>query len=384
MNYCFIAGNYPTKERQVHVFLENIVVRLVEQEEKCVVIAPQSYVAYFLKQDIKRDIVSERVTASGKKYMVYSPLYLLLPKFKIGQFSSLDIQRWIFYKTLKRTYRKFDLKSDIIYSHFIRIGMSGVMLASDLNLPSFIANGEADTYAEIKLNSKKIIKRTLENVTGIISVSSKNKQEIMVLSDNDPKIASKTSVIVNAVDSHRFYPKDKREIRKKMGWPLDAFIIAFTGSFIERKGVLRLANAIEEYEDVYSLFMGVGPEKPTCKNILHCGRVNNAEMNDYLNAADVFVLPTQAEGCSNAIVEAIACGLPVISSDLSFNYDILDDTCAILIDPNDERAIVDAIGKLKNDIELRKKLEAGAKAKAKNLSLDVRIDRIQNFIKSKL
>ena len=130
--------------------------------------------------------------------------------------------------------------------------------------------------------------------------------------------------------------------------------------------------------------MGVGDERPNCKNILHCGRVNNAELCDYLNAADVFVLPTQAEGCSNAIVEAVASGLPVISSDLPFNYDILDETCSILIDPNDEDAIASAIRKIKDDKQLRKRLEEGTKLKAESLSLEVRVDKIQRFINSRL
>lgn len=384
MNYCFVSGNYPTENRQVHVFLENLVVELVERGELCTVIAPQSYVAYYLKKGIKRDIVSERTTKTGKKYMVYSPLYLLVPKLKLGRLSLVDLQRWIFYRALKKIYKKYKIKADIVYSHFVRIGMSGVMLAKDIGVPSFIANGEADTYAEIRLNSEKMIIKTLKNVTGIISVSSKNKQEIMKLSKNDANVLNKVTVISNAVDTNRFYSKDKKEIRKKMGWPIDAFIVAFTGSFIERKGVMRLSHALDRFDDVYSIFMGVGDERPNCKNILHCGRVNNAELCDYLNAADVFVLPTQAEGCSNAIVEAVASGLPVISSDLPFNYDILDETCSILIDPNDEDAIASAIRKLKDDRKLREKLEEGAKLKAESLSLKVRVDKIQGFISSRM
>ena len=384
MRYCFVAGNYPTETRQVHVFLENIVTKLVDKGEECTVIAPQSYVAYFLKKGIRRDIVSERITPGGSKYTVYSPLYIVLPKIKIGELSTLDLQRWIIYKALKRIYQKNDINADLIYSHFVRIGMSGVRLAKELGIPSFIANGEADTYAEIKMNSKSLLKQTLKDATGIISVSTKNKNEIAKLSGNDSKVLEKTSVIVNAADNDRFYQKDKIEIRKKMGWPLDAFVIAFTGSFIERKGVKKLSNVLDRFDDVYSIFMGVGDEKPTCKNILHCGRVKNAEMNDFLNAADVFVLPTQAEGCSNAIVEAILCGLPVISSDREFNYDILDESCSILIDPNSEEDIYKAIKELKENDAYREKLRNGAIERSKMLSLNYRVERIQSFIEERM
>lgn len=384
MEYCFVAGNYPTKDRQVHVFLENVVVRLVDRGEKCNVIAPQSSYTYLFKRKNRRVLADKRTTKNGNTYMVYSPLYFVFPKIKIGKFSMHNWSRERFYQAVERTYRKYNFHADVVYSHFIQAGIAGVRLAHKYGLPSFIANGEADTIDSLKLNSPKAVNSTLKNVSGIISVSTKNKNEIKELSGNDKSVMEKVCIIVNAVDNKRFYKKNRTELRAKLQWPEDAFIVAFTGSFIERKGVLRLAHAIDRFDDVYAVFMGVGPEKPECKNILYCGRVNNAVLGDYLNAADIFVLPTQAEGCSNAIVEAVACGLPVVSSDMEFNYDVLDDTCAILIDPNDEDAIAGAIAKLKSDEHYRAQLQKGAEEKAGQLSLDVRVDKIQRFIEERI
>ena len=237
MEYCFVAGNYPTKERQVHVFLENIVVRFVDNGEKCHVIAPQSLYAYFVKRNIRRPIIDTRYTSAGNKYTVYSPLYFIFPNLKIGKYSLYNWSRAMFYRALERTYRKNNLQADVIYSHFIQAGIAGVKLATKLKLPSFIANGEADTIDSLKLNLASNVARTLQNVTGIISVSTKNKNEIGILCSHNKNVMAKVEIIANAVDTNRFYPKNKKEIRKKMGWPLDAFIVAFTGSFIERKAL---------------------------------------------------------------------------------------------------------------------------------------------------
>lgn len=384
MNYCFVSGNYPTKDRQVHVFLENVVVRLVNRGEHCIVISPQSLYAYYFKRNIRRKLVDVRTTNEGKKYTVYSPLYFVFPKIKIGGFSMHNWSRKRFYKAVERTYTKTGFSADVIYSHFIQAGIAGVKLAKKYGIPSFIANGEADTIDSLKLNAPKDVEHTLEDVTGIISVSTKNKNEIQTLCNNKNEIMDKVTIIVNAADNKRFYKENRTEVRKKFGWPDDAFIIAFTGSFIERKGVFRLCKALDRFDDVYSVFMGVGEEKPYCKNILHCGRVKNDEMVDYLNAADVFVLPTQAEGCSNAIVEAICCGLPVISSDMEFNYDVLDESCSLLIDPNSVDEIEIAIRKMKENLEYRKRLEQGAMERAKQLSLEKRVDRIQTYIMERM
>lgn len=384
MEYCIIASNYPAGNRHVHVFLENLVVKFIDAGIKCNVIAPQSSKNYYLNKTVRRELVAERKTPNGNTYMVYSPLYTVYPTIKIGKLHLADKTKDSYYKAVKRIYKEKQMKANVIYSHFIQAGIAAVRLARELGLPSYIANGEADTIDSLKYNSSKIINDTLKHVTGIISVSTKNKDEISTLCKGDKEIMKKVVIIPNATDQMRFYSKDRNACRKNLGWDENKFIVIFTGSFIERKGIGKLSSVIDRFKDVYVVFIGTGEMKPTCKNIIHCGRVPNAQMCDYLNAADVFVLPTLAEGCCNAIVEAVSCGIPVISSDRSFNYDILDNSNSILIDPLNEDEIFKAINKLKMDFDLREQLSKGCLNKAKELSLDVRVNKILDFINSSM
>ena len=141
-----------------------------------------------------------------------------------------------------------------------------------------------------------------------------------------------------------------------------------------------LDRAVDALGDIYAEFIGVGPLEPKCGNIIFKGCVKNEDMVKYLNAADVFVLPTLAEGCCNAIVEAVVCGLPVISSNRSFNCDVLDDSCALLINPENQDEITDALRTLRDNPEKREELAAGSIERAKELSLDCRVDKILAFI----
>lgn len=86
-------------------------------------------------------------------------------------------------------------------------------------------------------------------------------------------------------------------------------------------------------------------EKPDCEGILFMDGLPHHEIVYYLNCADVFVLPSLAEGCPNSVIEAMACGLPIISSNLPFNFDILSKEVAILINPRDVDEIANAIKK---------------------------------------
>ena len=113
--------------------------------------------------------------------------------------------------------------------------------------------------------------------------------------------------------------------------------------------MLRLSKALNNLNDpsIKAMFIGAGPQVPDYKQIIHQGIVDHSVLPDYLNCADVFVLPTINEGCSNSIIEAMACGLPIISSDMSFNHDILDDKNSLLIDPRNIGEIAKAIRMIK-------------------------------------
>ena len=154
------------------------------------------------------------------------------------------------------------------------------------------------------------------------------------------------------------------------------------------KGPLRLAEAIDRLQNkgypVCSIFIGEGAQDPDCGNILFKGVLPHERMREYLNAADVFVLPTLAEGCCNAIIEAMACGLPVISSDLPFNKDLLDPTCAIEIDPTNIDMIESAIMTLYDDPALRAELAEGALRKAQGMKIENRTVRILEFMERTL
>ena len=120
------------------------------------------------------------------------------------------------------------------------------------------------------------------------------------------------------------------------------------------------------------------------ENVHICGEKIQSELITYLNASDMFVLPTLAEGSCNAIVEAMGCGLPIISSDREFNMNILDDSCAILVDPTDIGQIREAIRTLAVDPVLRKQKATAALEKAQRLDIMKRARRILDFMENSI
>ena len=184
----------------------------------------------------------------------------------------------------------------------------------------------------------------------------------------------------NGYRKERFYPRDKKESREKFGFEEDDFIVGFVGSFDDRKGVLRLEKAVENTRNVNFACAGKGKLVPTSSKCLFAKPINNEELPYFYSAVDVFVLPTLNEGCCNAIIEALACGTPVISSDKPFNNEILDETCSIKINPESVEEIQQAIEKLHEDKKLRDSLAKGSIEKAKTLTLEKRAENIIKFI----
>lgn len=373
MKILIIAPDYPDDKRAVFAFVEQLVDELARLGNDVQVVAPYS---------ISRN---KRVPKSVSCYRVgegcitvYRPIYLSISNLKLFGRSITDIIKSY---AFKRGLGMVKEDVDVVYGHFWDSAYQGYSYAKKHKLPLFVASGESEI--EFRCSSEQR-KEFCEYVKGVICVSSKNRDESIEfgLTTKD-----KCVVIPNAINASLFKLLNKTECRSKLGFPEDAFIVSFVGWFRERKGANRVSSAISlinNGEIVYSVFIGEGTEEPICNNILYKGRVAHDDIPIYLNAADIFVLPTLHEGCCNAIIEAMACGLPIISSDLPFNYDVLNNSNSIMVNPLDVEEISQSIIKLRDDKKLRAMMSSNALTVASKLSIDQRARQVLEFIISRV
>ena len=197
--------------------------------------------------------------------------------------------------------------------------------------------------------------------------------------------------IPNFIDQHIFHPPDDQtrdRIRKQLGFTYKR-IVTFSGRLVERKGPDILLDAwktlTQEYENILLIILGGGPLesnlKEQCrvlgieKDVTFYGFVNN--VYDYLAAADIFVFPSFQEGLPNAVLEAMACGLPVISSRIGGVIDMIrNGENGLLFEPGNTHQLAGALKRLLSDPEYASTLGNNAlKTVRENYDLNVIADK---------
>ncbi len=378
INALFV-GMYPnTVSPYRNVFFQNLIYAIADMGVNCTVISPVPITKYRLNvKNIKYKTIHK--TTTGAEITVYYPRYVSASSKQIGRYNTEKLSEKWFEDSVMKTVKKLDKKFDFVYGHFFLYGgLAAVRVGKYLAIPSFIAYGECDFETQVKQTYGFPKKEQLNGLTGIISVSSKNTKEL-----NDLGIVKNVPIITapNSTDLKLFYKKNKAECRKILELPQDKFIVGFVGGFIERKGDKRLLKAINQIDGAYGAFAGRGDNPPTGEKVVFCKALKHETVSDFLNAIDVFCLPTLSEGSCNAIVEAMACGCPIISSNLPFNDDALDETNSLRVDPKSINEIKEAIVRLMKSLQLREELSVKSLEKAQEFEIGQRAIRILNFIK---
>jgi len=376
MNIVIVSPGYPNEHNAAqNVFVQKLVEELADAGNTCTVIVPQNrlHKEYEMFREHRVD-----VTAGGNEVHVHFPIFRAFwrtEKFYFDAIAALGALS--FRRSVKRVIRERGLQPDVLYAHFLDpAGTCVAALKKRYGAKAFAVFGESSFWALGKYAFQRK-KKELSTLDGIISVSSENKRRLL---EEGIIEEEKIRVIPNAINLDLFYPRDKAESREKFGFAKEDFIATFVGGFNNRKGVLRVAEALGDLEGVKIAFAGKGEQQPQASNQVHCAPVDPADMPAFLSAGDVFVLPTLNEGCCNAIVEAMGCDMAIVSSDRPFNYDVLNENNAILVDPEDVDAIRQAVIRLRDDPALRDKLAAQACADAKELGIKARAKRILDFI----
>ncbi len=179
----------------------------------------------------------------------------------------------------------------------------------------------------------------------------------------------------NGVDIERFSPGSS-EVREQLGIPSTAPVVGFVGRLTIDKGVPELLEAfallLHEKPDAYLVLVGwfdasddalgwrLRERIESHPRIFCTGFVGNPEA--YYRVMDVMVLPSRREGFPNVILEAAACGLPVIAANCTGSRDaVAHEVTGLLISPGDPIAICDAMRRILADAALRLRMSRAAR-----------------------
>lgn len=219
----------------------------------------------------------------------------------------------------------------------------------------------------------------------IIAISNMVKRNIV----QHYRVASeRIEVLYNGVDLERFNPdnrgKYRRTTRDRYGIAENDFVILFVGSGFERKGLKYLLDAVETVPGpVTVMIVGKGTLKRDAsrfrQKIVICGPQRDIE--HYYAAADVFVFPTMYEPFGNVHLEALASGLPVITTKNSGAAEIIvDGEQGFVIDrPEDVAVLTDKINRFLNDREGQTSMGVNARKRAEEFSYDRHIKKIMEL-----
>lgn len=223
----------------------------------------------------------------------------------------------------------------------------------------------------------------LKRASGFVAISSAVAKELITQGVNPDSVHR----IPNSVDTDRFCPVkpfEKLERRQKLGLPETDVILIFTGRLVSYKGLpllLRTWQAIhKKYARVSLLIVGEGGlDMHNCEaelkayvashglqqNVHFTGGVRN--VHEYLQASDLFVFPTEREAFGISLIEAMACGLPVVATSIGGITDILrQGRNGWMVQPDNFLQLYDALDRLIKDQALRHELGREARKTAEN------------------
>lgn len=218
---------------------------------------------------------------------------------------------------------------DLIDAHFgFPDGAGCISVGRRLGIPVFITlRGFEQERSRDPLIGPRL-RTALRAATGCVAVS-ETLRDLALRSGVDPQAVQ---VIHNAIDAATFSPGDSLGARRRLGLPADAKLIVSVGHLIDRKRHHVLVEAFaavrREFPDATLAVIGGRSAEPRYASQLEArvrslglqssirlvGNLAQPDVVDWLRAADAFALLSAREGCCNAVLEALAVGVPVVAT----------------------------------------------------------------------
>jgi glycosyltransferase involved in cell wall biosynthesis len=281
---------------------------------------------------------------------VLHPRYLLLPK--IG----MNIAPFLLASACARTLRNIidrGYSFDVIDAHyFYPDGVAAILLGRLFGRPVVVtARGTDVTLIPEHMVPHRLITWAAQRATFVVTVSSALRSSLERLGVDPAKIC----VLRNGVDLDAFCPLDREAERMRLG--VDGPLLLSVGHLVERKGHDLVIRSLKWLGDCTLLIIGDGPERSRLESLARVtgvgqrvrfiGAVAQAELPRYYSAADALVLASSREGWANVLLEAMACGTPVVAARVEGTPEVVTSGAAgVLFEPRTHEALGAAIRQL--------------------------------------
>ncbi|MCD4811906.1 glycosyltransferase [bacterium] len=238
------------------------------------------------------------------------------------------------FKVVDKIIRKEKIKFDIIHSHFTwTAGYVGAKLKEKYNKPFVLTVHEDKHYLEEEMsNTNKKISYTWENADQIIRVNKESIKDLKKYNEN-------VMFLSNGFNSGLFIPKSLFEARKELKIGQKQKVLLTVGYLEKYKGHIHLVRAMKVLRDKYSMgnlklfLIGDGTQRDVLEaetkklglsdNIEFLGARFHKDVPIWMNACDLFVLPSLSESFGIVQLEAFACGKPVVATKNSGSLEVI-------------------------------------------------------------
>ena len=242
---------------------------------------------------------------------------------------------------------------ELIDAHyFYPDGVAAAMMGQKLNVPVVItARGTDINLLPQFALPRRMILWAARRAAALVTVSAALKAALIQMGVD----AGKVSVLRNGVDTRLFHPVDRASQRARLG--LTGTVLLMVGNLVAPKGHDVVLRALREFSGACLLIIGEGPEERNLKRLASAlgipdrvrflGAMPQERLTEYYGAADALVLASSREGWPNVLLEAMACGTPVVSTRVGGTPEIVAaPEAGVLIDERSAPGIVEALHRL--------------------------------------
>jgi glycosyltransferase involved in cell wall biosynthesis len=235
---------------------------------------------------------------------------------------------------------------DVMFSSWLYPDAFGTLLQAQKRGLPFVCDavGSDVNILMKKLGRRRQILRVARKSNAIITRSEALRQKLA----NDGIASNKITVLYNGVDPAKFRPLDRQTCAKKLGLDPQRPRILFVGVFLPVKNLFTLLDAFAHvrangFEQTELILAGTGPLEPRLKRRMAELHTENAvrmtgqliphdEIPCWMNASDLLCLPSLNEGVPNVILEALACGLPIVASSVGGIPEVVSSDAGVLLE----------------------------------------------------